>query len=188
MLLKYGVLGLVNLTPMTGYELDKTFKNSLNYIWKATSSQIYSELDSMEKQGWLTSERVVQDERPNKRVYSITEKGKTELMDWMLKPEADLKNSLTGKNAFLFRVLLAGNLTKEQSLKLLYDFRKVCIIRKAAQDDIYEEIGQDANSNLYDKANLMFFNIAALHGDIMMEAKIEWVEKAIKIVENADYL
>jgi len=183
MTLKYGLLGLINLIPMTGYELDKEFKDSLKYIWQATSSQIYSELDNMEQKGWLASERVVQDEKPNKRVYSITEKGKAELMDWMSTPKADVTNALTGKNAFLFRVLLAGSLNKEQALKLLNSFRAVCIDLKTAQEDIRMAIERD--ELVYDPKNIMFFNLVALHGAMTLQARLEWVEKAINIVENS---
>jgi len=182
MSLKHGILGLINLVPMTGYKLDKEFKDSLKYIWQATSSQIYSELDNMEQKGWLTSERIVQDEKPNKRVYTITEKGKTELMDWMTTPEADVNKALTGKSAFLFRVLLAGSLNKEQSLALLRSFRAVCLARKTEQKDIRSAISEDETK--YDHGQLLFFELAALHGEMMNKTRLEWVEKAIDIVEN----
>ena len=182
MSLKYGLLGLINLVPMTGYELDKEFKESLKYIWQATSSQIYSELDSMEQKGWLVSERVMQDEKPNKRVYSITEKGKVELLDWMTVPETDVKKALTGKNAFLFRVLLAGSLSKEQALGLLGSFRDLCLSRKTVQADIRELVPQDCLKYGHEQA--LFFELVALHGEIMNRARLEWIEKAISIVEN----
>ena len=167
---------------MAGYELDKEFKESLKYIWQATSSQIYSELDNMEQKGWLVSERIMQDEKPNKRVYSITEKGKTELMDWMTTPEADVKNSLTGKSAFLFRVLLAGSLSKEQALELLRSFREVCLARKTVQNDLRELVPQDEIKYGYEQA--LFFELVALHGEMMNQARLAWIEKAISKVEN----
>ena len=44
---------------MTGYELDKAFKASLAFFWQAKASQIYRELDAMERSGWLTSKRIL---------------------------------------------------------------------------------------------------------------------------------
>ena len=167
---------------MTGYELDKEFKESLKYIWLATSSQIYSELDKMEQQGWLTSERIMQDEKPPKRIYSITEKGKVELMDWMTSYEMDVSKALTGKNAFLFRVLLAGSLSKEQALGLLKSFRDLCLAREAKQTDIRELVRQDEIK--YGNEQALFFELVAQHGEIMNRARLEWIEKAISIVEN----
>ena len=182
MSLRHGMLGLINLMPMTGYELDKEFKESLKYIWQAKSSQIYSELDNMEKKGWLVSERIMQDEKPNKRVYSITEAGKSELLNWMSTPESDVKNALTGKNAFLFRVLLAGSLSKEQALRLLHSFRDVCLARKVTQEDIRTAIARDELQ--YDSKQILFFELVALHGEMVNQTRLAWIEKAISIVES----
>ena len=100
MSLRYGLLGILYaVESRTGYELDKDFKEAYDYIWRSNTSQIYSELGKMEQDGWLTSERIIQDEKPNKRVYSITEKGRVELLKWLSTPETDVKSTLTTKNA-----------------------------------------------------------------------------------------
>jgi len=67
MSLRFGLLGSLCQESMTGYELDKEFKESLGYIWYAGTSQIYSELDKMEQDGWLSSERVMQGEKTQSR-------------------------------------------------------------------------------------------------------------------------
>lgn len=55
MSLKYGLLSLLNYGDMTGYELSKEFDDSLGFFWQAQISQIYRELNTMEKCGWLKS-------------------------------------------------------------------------------------------------------------------------------------
>lgn len=97
----HGMLGLLNYGPMTGYELDKAFKESLSFFWQAQTSQIYRELDAMEQNGWLSSEYVIQKDKPNKRVYSITDTGKKELNNWLLSPQSDIAATMRIKNAFL---------------------------------------------------------------------------------------
>ena len=42
-MLKHGILGLLNYGSMTGYEINKAFKDSLSYFWNAQTSQIYRE-------------------------------------------------------------------------------------------------------------------------------------------------
>ncbi|MEN6635102.1 MAG: PadR family transcriptional regulator, partial [Clostridiaceae bacterium] len=72
MSLKHGILGLLNYSPMTGYDLSKSFQNSLNHFWQAQTSQIYRELRDMEKLGWIASETVIQTDKPNKNIFSLT--------------------------------------------------------------------------------------------------------------------
>ena len=42
MSLRHGLLGLINYKPMTGYELNKEFEESLGHFWHVRSQQIYN--------------------------------------------------------------------------------------------------------------------------------------------------
>ena len=50
-MLKHGILGLLNYGDMTGYEIKDVFEHSLNFFWTAQTSQIYRELQTIEKKG-----------------------------------------------------------------------------------------------------------------------------------------
>lgn len=52
-MLKHGILGLINYHEMTGYEIMQAFRDSLNYFWKAQTSQIYRELQNLEQKNWV---------------------------------------------------------------------------------------------------------------------------------------
>ena len=82
-MLKHGILGLLNYGNMTGYEIREIFNKSLNFFWQAQSSQIYRELHTLEKNGWITMTTVEQSDKPNKNICSIKESGKVELLRWL---------------------------------------------------------------------------------------------------------
>ncbi len=48
-MLKHGILGLLNYHDMTGYEIMEVFRDSLRFFWSAQTSQIYRELQTLEK-------------------------------------------------------------------------------------------------------------------------------------------
>ncbi|MGW4847070.1 PadR family transcriptional regulator [Nocardia brasiliensis] len=79
---------LVSLTERagSGYELARRFEKSIGYFWSATHQQIYRVLKRMEESGWLNSESVVQEGRPDKKVYSVSAAGRTELARWIAEP------------------------------------------------------------------------------------------------------
>ncbi|MCH2243893.1 MULTISPECIES: PadR family transcriptional regulator [Crocosphaera] len=83
MALTHTILVTLATESHTGYEIWKTFEETLNSFWKASQQQIYRELGKMEKKGLLNSEIILQKGRPNKKLYSITEEGKMELQEWM---------------------------------------------------------------------------------------------------------
>ena len=183
MSLKYGLLGLLNDRPMTGYELDKEFKESLAHFWQAKTSQIYRELDAMEKNGWLSSERVIQDEKPNKRVYSITDQGKAEFLDWLSSPGADIENATRVKSVFFMRLFFAGETSPEQALKLLYTYRDQCLIGMKEMDEVNELYNQIESS--YDPEEMKYAKLIMMHGEMMRKTRLAWVEKAIDILNTS---
>ncbi|MEQ6899231.1 PadR family transcriptional regulator [Microbacterium sp. KR10-403] len=63
----------------SGYDLAKTFDVTLANYWSATSQQLYRELDRMETEGLVSARLVVQERRPNKRLYAITDTGRAAL-------------------------------------------------------------------------------------------------------------
>ena len=82
-MLKHGSLGLLNYYPMTGYEINEVFRESLDYFWVAQTSQIYRELQNLKKNGWVEDRVIEQKGRPDKRLFSITPEGEEELKRWL---------------------------------------------------------------------------------------------------------
>jgi DNA-binding PadR family transcriptional regulator len=72
--------------PQTGYELSKEFDDKVSCYWQATSQQIYRELARMQEQGLVDVEIMPQTGRPDKKVYSLNQKGKEELIQWLALP------------------------------------------------------------------------------------------------------
>ena len=68
--------------PMTGYELAKTFDNSIGFFWRAAHQQIYREMQHLSRAGFVDSEEVIQSSRPNKTVYAINTAGLAHLEVW----------------------------------------------------------------------------------------------------------
>jgi DNA-binding PadR family transcriptional regulator len=79
---------LVSLSEQSGSGLDLTrrFDRSIGFFWTATHQQIYRVLARMEADGWVRSEQVTQQGRPDKKVYDVTAAGRRELERWLAEP------------------------------------------------------------------------------------------------------
>ena len=93
MSLPFGLLGLLEYSSYTGYDLAKVFEESINLFWHAQSSQIYRELHRMEEKGWITAESIIQEGKPNKRLYTITDKGRSVFVEWLNTPGPLFENA-----------------------------------------------------------------------------------------------
>ncbi len=83
--LAYAILSALARKPCSGYELAEY----LGAVWPAKHSQIYPLLTKLEKKEFLEFEHVEQTGRPNKKIFSITEKGKEDLVKWLNESPAD---------------------------------------------------------------------------------------------------
>ena len=80
------ILACLTERPMTGYELAKTFDNSIGFFWKADHQQIYRELTKLRDRGHIQGREVVQSGKPNKLVYTLTPEGRAALRHWSARP------------------------------------------------------------------------------------------------------
>ncbi|MEU8772329.1 PadR family transcriptional regulator [Streptomyces sp. NPDC048606] len=79
MALRHAVLAALLDGEYSGYQLAKGFDIGVANFWHAVPQQLYAELAKLEKDGLVTGREVVQEGRPNKRVFRVTEAGHAEL-------------------------------------------------------------------------------------------------------------
>lgn len=115
MSLSYAILGLLSHEPQTGYELKKIMQASSFMHWSASNNQIYSTLTDLKKEGYVTSETLVQQSLPSKKRYAITRDGLDALKKWtMSHPEQP-----EFKKAFLIQLAWSEQLSNRQLHDLL---------------------------------------------------------------------
>jgi DNA-binding PadR family transcriptional regulator len=89
--IRYLALGLLMRGPGHGYQLDQDLEDDFGMIWKAGQTKLYVTLSSLEEEGLLASELEPQENRPDRKVYSLTEKGRRAFRDWVSQPVPSLR-------------------------------------------------------------------------------------------------
>ena len=122
MSLGYAIMSLLERGDASGYELMKTFDQSVAAFWHATHPQIYRELARLEKQGWVSHKRVIQSGRPNKKVFALSKAGRAELIRWLQEPSlpAPQVNDLSTLKAFSLYLL-----TPERALAKIAELAEI---------------------------------------------------------------
>ena len=80
MALRHAVLAVLLGGEFSGYQLAKVFDTGVANFWYAAPQQLYVELAKLERSGLVDGRLVIQLDRPNKRVYTVTEAGVDELV------------------------------------------------------------------------------------------------------------
>lgn len=108
--IKHALLGLLALGPQHGYDLKAAFEADLSPDSPLNFGQVYTTLERLERDGLVSHHVVAQEERPDKKVYRLTDVGGMELGRWLATPSSsalDLRNE-TFLKLFLARRLATG--------------------------------------------------------------------------------
>lgn len=118
MSLRHVLLATLSHGKLSGYDIMKKFDGLYAHVWQASHQQIYRELKMLHKNGYIDQSIIQQTERPNKKVYELTDEGKSELQGWLSKPSESLpqKSPLLAK---FFVSSLWDDADKKQELELL---------------------------------------------------------------------
>ena len=180
MSLAFGILGFLNYGPMSGYDLVKSFESSLQFFWHAQSSHIYLELKKLEKNGYISGETVIQSDRPNKKIFAITETGKKAFLDWLA--EGAGEDATQFKSAFLMKVFFGGNMSPVQSAAMLRKFKTDCETYLKKMESTPESI-ENYGSNK-ENYQTMYWQFTVDFGYGFIKTCIEWADRCIEKLEN----
>jgi DNA-binding PadR family transcriptional regulator len=86
MALRHAVLAALLDGEYSGYQLAKIFDVSVSNFWYAVPQQLYAELARLERDGLIKGRLVVQLDRPNKRLFTVTPAGLAELARFAATP------------------------------------------------------------------------------------------------------
>jgi DNA-binding PadR family transcriptional regulator len=181
--LKHGLLGLLNYGKMSGYDLDKVFKDSLAFFWQGQTSQIYRELGAMEKSGWITSEIEFQRDKPNKKWYALTPDGKKEFMNWLSSSEGAVENLLHVRSSFLMRLFFAGELPPEHTISMLQDVRGACAKALENMKPAPENVDKYQN-RAPGPERARYWRMVVFFGESYYKAIARWADSMLSLLEK----
>ena len=111
MALRFALLSALHESPATGYDLTQRFRTRLANVWNASHQQIYRELGKLYEEGWVEMEALPQPDKPDRKLYRLTDTGVESLHDWLRarQPRPATRDPLLVK-------LFAGDLLDDQTL------------------------------------------------------------------------
>jgi DNA-binding PadR family transcriptional regulator len=128
--IKHAILGLLVDGPLHGYGLKAAYEKELVPGAVLNIGQVYQALDKLEPEGHVTVEVVPQSERPDRKVYTLTDKGRRELLSWLRSPS---ERGLELRNESFLKLMLAWRLFRRKGdvsvdpIAVLDGERRVCL-------------------------------------------------------------
>ncbi|MCK9274312.1 MAG: PadR family transcriptional regulator [Syntrophales bacterium] len=172
MSIKYAILGLLNYSDMHGYRIKTHIENNFGHMWSINFGQIYPGLKELKNSGLIDMVDVTPSDNggPRKKLYSITEKGRDEFMQWLTSPP--LKPMLI-RDAFLLKFAFFGFGDKNAAIEIL-----------DTQIKIFEDQLKRRKANLTRWKNIgTYVRLITELGVSQNEMYLKWLRRARKEIE-----
>ena len=175
MSLKFAILGILNVFPMTGYDLKhQAFDATVRHFWPADQSQIYRTLNKLAKDGLVTVTVEAQDERPDRKIYAITASGKNALTDW-LKSETAVP---TLRDPLLVQLFFGQELPNADLLRVVAKQLAAHQTRLA----IFEQIPIPPTESRPDDRWLALQHLTLDFGKALEQAYLDWLTHCQEVI------
>jgi PadR family transcriptional regulator, regulatory protein AphA len=173
MSLAHAIMGVLSLQPVTGYDLKtRWFDRALRYFWAADQAQIYRTLDKMTEAGWAVSHIEPGTDRPNRKVYELTDAGHAELNRWLATPQPQPTN----RDPLLVQLFFGARLPDETLIRLLEEQVPPHQERLALYRGILTE---GSRSDIISPRQWRLIELTLAQGIRLEQAYLDWIADAI---------
>ena len=172
----YALLGLLTFGEKSGYDLGKFVNETIaHFFFNPAKSQVYAELRRLVVRGYATEREVAQRDRPDKRLYAITPRGREALRHWLETSEAGPEVT---KGPVYLKVFFGGLMDPEALRVQVED------CRRQAQEGLarFLEIEKEIDG----RPEFLFPSLVLRRGIAHKRASIRWAGEVLEELERRD--
>jgi PadR family transcriptional regulator AphA len=174
MSLKFALLGLLAENPKYGYEIKREFEGALGNVWSVSYGQLYPTLRKLSEQGCVTKRTEPGKKAAEKNIYSITDKGRKKLEEWLLKP---LRSTYKVKDDFTLRFLFFSKLPRDRVVEYLNNQQKKTVFQRESFKRTLVSMHNEIDP---------YLQAIIRKGIIHLEAENQWLAEVINDLKSRE--
>jgi PadR family transcriptional regulator AphA len=172
------LLGLLSIAPMSGYGIRMLIQESIGHFWNESYGQIYPTLKRLTKEGLVEKKTERQKGRPDKYVYSLTEKGREELREWLKLPVVPA----VPRNEMLLKLFFGRQTTVEVNKEHLKEYRN----RQETAGRLYESMMKSIRREHANHPDLPYWLFTLRLGVQESRARVAWSDETLNELEKME--
>lgn len=183
-MLKYAILGMLKIKPMSGYDIDKLLNESIKNFWNIRQSQIYNEFKKLENLKLITYKEVKSKNKQTKKIYEITQEGEKEFLN-LFNVDNNVTKYCDIKFLALTRMFYGFTTDDRKNVEFLKKIRDVCYKKledlknkKVNVIDKVERISDDHEKRVW------YWTSVVNCGEYIYQSIIDWANDSIKDIEK----
>lgn len=179
---RYAILGMLALEPASGYQIKKMMEESTSNFWSESYGQIYPILKQLTEEGLTTSHSEKQEGKPERNIYTITARGREELIDWLGEQVEETPERLEILLKLFFGQLLPASANIEHVRR--YQEIQAGLLQKYLNLEIFlQKCAQERPSQ---EKHIQYSLITLRYGILHTQALLAWCEETIATLQELD--
>ncbi len=173
---KYAVMGVLSISPGSGYDIKKFMEYSTSNFWSESYGQIYPILKQLVEEGLAASYAEKQEGKPEKYIYTLTEQGKAGLRDWLSEPV----ESAVERNELLLKLFFGVHIPLEKNKEHVQAFQELQSHLLAK----YEEIERGLVAKVQSDVTFSYRVMTVRYGIHHCRAFLTWCDETLATLHS----
>lgn len=173
---RYALLGILSLCPGSGYDIKKFMEKSTSNFWNESYGQIYPILKQLVNEGFATSHTEKQEGKPERYVYTLTNKGQEELRNWLTEPI----EQAVERNELLLKLFFGRQSTIPDNIKHVQQYHEL----QARLLHKYQGIEENLRVHCATNSDLCYSLITVRFGIRRCQALLAWCDETIATLND----
>ncbi|GMQ56612.1 hypothetical protein AN1V17_10060 [Vallitalea sediminicola] len=183
--MEFIILGLLFLKPTTSYEIRRFIKTNLSMICSDSAGSVQTALKKLLLQENIKFQEYVENGK-NKKVYTVTSKGKSYFMNWVQSPMQPQKTKNMELSKLFFLGIAPENSRKEMIDKYILELvtmKSTLLSLKNEFDKVKNDtLAKTSEQNIKDILEYQTYTLD--YGIAAIEFEMDWYKKLLKRIEG----
>ena len=175
---RFAILGVLGFGAMSGYDVKKLIERSIAHFWNESYGQIYPILNRLAAEGLAGRRREKQRGKPDRQIYSLTDKGREELAHWLAVPA----RQEPFRNELLLKLFLGAEGRVADSIAQITQYEA----SQRAHLEMYVGIERRLRQELAGHPQLPFSLVTLHYGQHRCRAMLAWCAKSIRALKRLE--
>ncbi len=173
---KYSILGMLIIEPMSGYDMKKFSEAALGHFWHESYGNLYPRLRQLAAEGMVVATAEERAGGPNAKVYSLTERGRSEFLEWLAGPvtEEPVRSEL------LLKVFFGSQAPPELTERQIRNYQ----IRQQKLQQTFGLIESHLRAEAVWNPNQPFWLMTLRRGQLHVESRLQWCEESLAVLRS----
>jgi DNA-binding PadR family transcriptional regulator len=175
---RFAILGVLGFCPMSGYDVKRLIERSIAHFWNESYGQIYPILNQLAVEGLAQRRREKQRGKPDRQIYSLTDKGRQELARWLAVPA----RQEPFRNELLLKLFLGAEGPVADSIAQIEHYQS----RQQALLELYVGIERRVREELAGHPQLPFTLVTLHYGQHRCRAMLVWCAESLRALKRLE--